>query len=171
MTLDVFNRHAGKLHMANCAQLINCLNSLYLAHEDRFVVTPVGHMFEMYAGHQGGASFRTIFSAPSVQYDRDGKPANFWGLNGSASLHGKDLLVTVVNPHTTQARETEVTIRGGSANSAMAVTLSHADIRARNTFDNREAVIPQKKASVVRNGIVVHTFPAASVTALFIRLT
>jgi alpha-N-arabinofuranosidase len=42
MTLDIFNRHAGKLHMANCAQLINCLNSLYLAHEDRFVVTPVG---------------------------------------------------------------------------------------------------------------------------------
>src|SRR5712664_3121630 len=171
MTLDIFNRHAGKLHMANCAQLINCLNSLYLAHEDRFVITPVGHVFDMYAGHQGGESRRTIFSAPSVQYDRDGKPATFWGLQGSASLRGKDLLVTVVNPHTTQAREAEITIRGGSASSAMATTLSHADIRARNTFDNREAVIPQKKASVVRNGIVVHTFPAASVTALSIRLT
>jgi alpha-N-arabinofuranosidase len=171
MTLDIFNRHAGKLHMANCAQLINCLNSLYLAHEDRFVVTPVGHVFEMYAGHQGGESLRIVFSAPSVHYDRDGKPATFWGLHGSASLHGKDLLVTVVNPHTTQARETEVAIRGGSANSAMAATLSHADIHARNTFDNHEALIPQKKASVARNGIVVHTFPAASVTALSIRLT
>jgi alpha-L-arabinofuranosidase len=53
----------------------------------------------------------------------------------------------------------------------MAATLSHADIHARNTFDNREALIPQKKASVVRNGIVVHTFPAASVTALSMRLT
>ena len=30
--------------MANCAQLINCLNSLYLAHEDKFCVTPVGHI-------------------------------------------------------------------------------------------------------------------------------
>ena len=171
MTLDIFNRHASKLHMANCAQLINCLNSLYLAHEDRFVVTPVGHVFEMYAGHQGGESRRTIFSAPSVQYDRDGKPATFWGLQGSASLHGKDLLVTVVNPHTTQAREAEITIRGGSASSAIATTLSHSDIHARNTFDNREAVIPQKKESVVRNGAVVHTFPAASVTTLSIHLT
>jgi len=171
MTLDIFNRHASMLHMANCAQLINCLNSLYLAHEDRFVVTPVGHVFEMYAGHQGGESRRTIFSAPSVQYDRDGKPATFWGLQGSASLHGKDLLVTVVNPHTTQAREAEITIRGGSASSAIATTLSHSDIHARNTFDNREAVIPQKKESVVRNGAVVHTFPAASVTALSIHLT
>ena len=171
MTLDIFNRHASKLHMANCAQLINCLNSLYLAHEDHFVITPVGHVFEMYAGHQGGESLRTIFSAPSVQYDRDGRPATFWGLHGSASLHGKDLLVTVVNPHTTQAREAEITVRGSSASSAMAITLSHSDIHARNTFDNREAVIPQKKESVVRNGAVVHTFPAASVTALSIHLT
>ena len=60
MTLDIFNRHANKVVMANCAQLINCLNSLYLASEDNFVVTPVGHVFGMYAGHQGGASVRRI---------------------------------------------------------------------------------------------------------------
>jgi len=170
MTLDIFNCHAAKLHMANCAQLINCLNSLYLAHEDRFVVTPVGHVFEMYAGHQGGESLRTNFSAPSVQYDRDGKPATFWGLNGSASLHGKDLFLTVVNPHTSQAREAEIVIRGASASSVTATTLSNPDIHARNTFENREVVIPQKTESVVRNGAVIHTFPAASVTALAIRL-
>lgn len=171
MTLDILNRHAAKLHMANCAQLINCLNSLYLAHEDRFVVTPVGHVFEMYAGHQGGESLRTIFSAPSAHYDRDGKPAIFWGLNGSASLHGRDLFLTVVNPHTTQSRESEITIRGGSPISATATTLSNPDIHARNTFENREIVVPQKNESIVRNGTVIHTFPAASVTALSIRLT
>ena len=45
MTLDIFNQHPEKIAMANCAQLINCLNSLYLAHEDKFCVTPVGHVF------------------------------------------------------------------------------------------------------------------------------
>jgi alpha-L-arabinofuranosidase len=68
MTLDIFNRHPEKIAMANCAQLINCLNSLYLAHEDRFVVTPVGYVFEMYAPHQGGQAVRTMFSSPSVHY-------------------------------------------------------------------------------------------------------
>ena len=62
MTLDTFNRHPEKVAMANCAQLINCLNSLYLAHEDKFCVTPVGHVFAMYAAHQGGQALRTIFS-------------------------------------------------------------------------------------------------------------
>jgi len=51
--------------MANCAQLVNCLNSLYLAHEDKFVITPVGRVFELYASHQGGESLRTVFSAPN----------------------------------------------------------------------------------------------------------
>ena len=103
LTLDTFNRHPEKVAMANCAQLINCLNSLYLAHEDKFCVTPVGHVFGMYASHQGGQALRTIFSAPAVNYDRDGKPASFWGLNGSASLHDKELVLTVVNPRSERA--------------------------------------------------------------------
>jgi hypothetical protein len=46
--------------MANCAQLINCLNRLYLAHEDKFVITPVGHVFEPYASHQGAQALRMV---------------------------------------------------------------------------------------------------------------
>ncbi len=47
--------------MANCAQLISCLNSLYLAHEDKFCVTPVGQVSAMYADHQNEQSQRIIF--------------------------------------------------------------------------------------------------------------
>ena len=124
LTLDTFNRHPEKVAMANCAQLINCLNSLYLAHEDKFCVTPVGHVFGMYAAHQGGQALRTIFSAPSVNYDRDGKPASFWGLQGSASLHDKELVLTVVNPHVSAARETRIGVRGASLKSGTATTLT-----------------------------------------------
>lgn len=170
MTLDIFNRHASQVAMANCAQLINCLNSLYLAHEDRFVVTPVGHVFQMYAAHQGGESLRTIFSAPSVKYDRDGKPASFWGLNGSASLHDKDLILTVVNPHTSEAREAEIVVRGAALKSGTVTTLTSSDIHARNTFDHRNAVTPQTGALSLSGGTLTHQFPAASVTALTLHL-
>src|SRR5262249_4046656 len=54
LTLDIFNRHAEKVVMANVAQLINNLHSLFLAREDQFVVTPNFHVFEAYAAHQGG---------------------------------------------------------------------------------------------------------------------
>ncbi len=169
LNLDTFNRHPEKVSMANSAQLINCLNSLYLAHEDKFCVTPIGHVFAMYAAHQGGQSLRTIFSAPNVSYDRDGKPASFWGLKGSASLHDKELVLTVVNPHASEARETDVGIRGASVKSGTATTLAHSDIHAHNSFQDREVVKPQTKPLEIK-GSVRYTFPSASVTRLTLSL-
>jgi alpha-N-arabinofuranosidase len=170
MTLDTFNRHPEKVAMANCAQLINCLNSLYLAHEDKFCVTPVGHVFEMYAAHQGGQGLRSSFSAPNVGYDRDGKLASFWGLNGSASLHDRSLVLTVVNPHVKEARETEIGVRGGAIRTATARTITSSDIHAHNTFEQPEALIPQNKNVEIARGPLTYIFPPASVTKLVITL-
>jgi alpha-N-arabinofuranosidase len=40
MAFDIFNRHAGKLAMANVAQTINCIHSLFLAQGDKYWRTP-----------------------------------------------------------------------------------------------------------------------------------
>ena len=170
MTLDIFNRHPEKIAMANCAQLINCLNSLYLAHEDRFVVTPVGHVFAMYAAHQGGQGLRTIFSAPTINYDRDGKPASFWGMKGAASLRDKDLTLTVVNPDVKEARETQVIARGAKIKAATATILTHSDIHAHNTFANRDVVTPRTQNIEVASDALNFRFPPASVTKLAVQL-
>ena len=170
MTLDIFNRHPEKVAMANCAQLINCLNSLYLAHEDKFVVTPVGQVFAMYAAHQGGQAVPAIFSSPSITYQRDGKPATFWALKGSASLHDKVLLLTVVNPDVSQPRETEIVVRGAAVKSGQPTLLTNPDIHAHNTFDQPSNVVPETRELKIA-GSLVFTFPAASVTALRLELS
>ncbi|MGA8433131.1 MAG: alpha-L-arabinofuranosidase C-terminal domain-containing protein [Candidatus Sulfotelmatobacter sp.] len=171
MTLDTFNRHPEKIAMANCAQLINCLNSLYLAHEDKFVVTPVGHVFAMYAAHQGGQALRTIWSAPTIEYERDAKPASFWGLKGSASLHDKDLILTVVNPHVSESHETEIAVRGGALRSGTATTLTNPDIHAHNTFEQKQVVVPETKPLDIKGPTLRYTFPQASVTKLTLTLS
>src|SRR6266852_1847158 len=132
LTLDTFNRHADKIAMANVAQLINTIHSLFIAREDKFIVTPTYHVFEMYAAHQGGTSLRTFFSAPTVGYSVNNTANTLWGLQGSASLHDKQLILTVVNPHHNQSRETEIALRGASIRSGVSRTLTSADIRARN---------------------------------------
>jgi len=170
MTLDIFNRHPEKVAMANCAQLINNLNCLYLSHENNFCVTPVGHVFGMYAAHQGGQGLRTIFSAPGIPYDRDGKPATFWGLAGAASLHDKELVLTVVNPHVSKASEPEIAIRGASVKSGSVTTLTHSDIHAHNTFEQRDAVKPETSNLTGTGKVIRHAFPPASVTKLDLML-
>jgi len=170
MTLDIFNRHPEKVTLASPAQLINCLNSLYLAHEDKFCVTPVGHVLGMYSTHQGGQAVRTIISAPTVHYARDSKPATFFGLAGSASVRDKDLTLTVVNPHVSEARETEIIVRGASIRSGETTTLSNSDLHAHNTFDQRNEVTPQvKDVQLAGTGLILQ-IPPASVTKLELSL-
>jgi alpha-N-arabinofuranosidase len=171
MTLDIFNRHPEKVALASPAQLINCLNSLYLAHEDKFCVTPVGHVFGMYAAHQGGQAVRTIISAPNVEYARDGKPTTFWGLQGSASLHGKGLILTVVNPSVNEIRETEITVRGASIKSGTTTVLTNSDLHAHNTFDQRNLVTPLARDLQSTGKVFTLQIPPASVTKLELSLT
>jgi alpha-N-arabinofuranosidase len=170
ITLDTFNRHPEKVGIACCAQLINCLNSLYLAHEEKFCVTPVGHVFAIYAAHQGGQGVRAEFSAPQISYERDGQTANFSGLRGSASLREKHLVVTAVNPDVSRPIEAEIVLHGGRANSATATVLNASDIHAANTFGQPYAVVPTKENLHLRDGNVRFRFPAASVAKLEIEL-
>jgi len=170
MTLDIFNRHPDKVAMANCAQLINCLNSLYLAQEDKFVITPVGRVFELYAGHQGGNALRTIFSAPTFDYDRDGRSATFWGLRGSTSVRDKNLTITVVNPSVSESRLAEIALRGASAKNAVISWMSDTDIHAHNTFEHRDALSPRTRPLSVNFGSLVVEFPPACVAALSVQL-
>jgi alpha-N-arabinofuranosidase len=167
LTLDTFHRHADKVVMGNIAQLVNCLQSLFLADGDRFVATPTFHVFEMYGGHVGGESVRTVFSAPRIGYQRVKEAGAFWGLEGSASINGSKITVTVVNPHVSEPREAEVVVRGASPTRARVMTLAAADIHAHNTFDQPQTVVPREGAAVnVRNGALVYQFPPASVTRL-----
>jgi alpha-N-arabinofuranosidase len=170
LTLDIFNRHPEKIDMANCAQLVNCLNSLYLAHEDNFCITPVGYVFDLYSAHQGGQSLRTIFSSPQVHYDRDGQPATCAGLSGSASLNGKELVLTVVNRHVSEPRNAEIVIPGAVARTASATVLTHSDIHAHNTFTQRDVVVPRTEPLDLKGATPKCSFMPASVTRLLLSL-
>jgi alpha-N-arabinofuranosidase len=171
LTLDIFNRNAEKVGGAACAQLINGINALFLAHEDKFTTTPNFNVFEMYAAHQGGTALRTEFSAPEARYDRDGKPGSFWGLKGSASLKGKTLTLTAVNPDISQPRETEIVLRGAKAVSAKAWVVAETDIHAHNTLEQPDQVKTRSAEVSLRPGVLSFTFPPASVVKIEVQLS
>jgi alpha-L-arabinofuranosidase len=170
LTLDTFNRHADKIVMANVAQLVNTIHSLFLAQEDKFTVTPNFHVFAMYAAHQGAQSLRTVWSAPAIALTRDGRAQALWGLAGSASLRDKALTVTVVNPHASEPRECAIAVRGAAIREGHASVLSSTDLRAHNSFDHPAALAPVDAPVRVTAGSLTHRFPPASVTRLQLTL-
>ncbi|HYP05069.1 MAG TPA: alpha-L-arabinofuranosidase C-terminal domain-containing protein [Bryobacteraceae bacterium] len=172
ISLDVFNRHADKVAMANSAQLVNCLQSLFFAHEDKFCVTPTGHVFQMYADHQKAQSVRTIVSAPAVRYTRAGAPASVAGLSCSASTQGKRLVLTVTNTDLKQPREVAIGVgRAATIASVAGTVLSAPDVHAHNTLQAPSQVAPKNVAGLKASGSsLTHAFPPASVTKLVIDL-
>lgn len=172
ITLDIFNRHAEKLAMCNAAQLINNIHTSFLALEDRFTVTLIFHVFDMYKAHRGGYSLRFVADAPSISYTYEGKSKTLWGLVGLASLHQKEkkLVVTVVNSNVTEVRTTEIVLRGASARSGRATVQTHADIHAHNTFEHPDAVHPTEEPANASGSHFTWAFKLASVTKLEIEL-
>jgi alpha-N-arabinofuranosidase len=171
LSLDIFHRHADRVGMANIAQLVNCLQSLFEAHEDRFIVTPNYHVFDMYKGHMGAQAVRTAFSAPEVPYERNGQPASLWGLSGSASRRDSVVTLTVVNPSPDTPREAEIAVAGARVASCVTRTLTASALDAHNSFEQPDAVpSPPAVTQRVPAGTLVLTFPRASVTAVTIGL-
>ena len=187
LTLDTFNRHPEKVALAACAQLINCIDSLFLSHEDHFITTPTFQVFDMYKGHQGGQALRVQFSVPDITFPRrairkqlsatgdeaitGGPDARLWGLNGSASLTGKTLTLTVVNPHLTESHPAQIILRGAAnATVAEAEVLGGEDVHAHNTFEQPNAVVTRKVTATVSGKVVQCTLPPSSVTRFTITL-
>ena len=168
ITLDTFNRHADKIRMANAAQMINNIHTSFLAMGDRFTVTPVFHVFEMYAPHQGGTSLRTVISATPIS-EPSGK--GLAGLSGSCSVQGKQAVLTVVNPHLKNPQETEIVVRGAQISGVKATVLTSTDMHVHNTFDQPHALQPKQDNNVKTGSPLVYTFAPASVTRLDLSLT
>ena len=172
LNLDTFQRHADKVVMSNPAQLVNTIHSLFHTYEDKFLCTPNYHVFEMYMPHAGATAVRTQFTSPEVAFSRFDAakkeiPTKFWGLNGSASVNGKTVTLTAVNPDAKNGRETEINIGGAKIVAATARVLSSNDIHARNSFESPNALVPRNEnVTVGAGGRLVYKFAPASVTRL-----
>ncbi len=190
ITLDIFQRHAEKVAVANVAQSINCIHSLMLAEGDKFTVTPTFHVFQMYLPHSGAQAIRANFTAPEIANPLAKAPTpaggnsytgsleakrTLAGLSGSASIaagsNGKLLTLTVVNPNLERPLTTEIALGGGSIASATGTVLAEADVHAHNDFAHPNAVHPRAATvAAASGGRLIHTFPPASVTTLQLTL-
>ncbi len=169
-TLDIFNRHADKVVMANIAQTINVLQAMILTQEENMLVTPTGYVYELYAPHQGGTSLRTVIESDAVTYQTAGKAQQVATLSGSASLKDKTLFLTLTNAHATEALEVTVDLLGGAQATGSSARILSGEIHAHNTFDAPETLTPQPFSVQASGATFALNLPAASVMAAQITL-
>jgi alpha-N-arabinofuranosidase len=171
MTFDIFNRHAEKIAMANIAQTINCLHSLFAAEGDKYVRTPVFHVFEMYRAHMNGRLIPAGIVAEELTVPLIEGSGRLAALYGSASVREKMLTVTLTNPSADSAVAARIRVAGGAALAeARGTLLTHADPAAANTFAAPEAVRPEALRVEITGGAAALSLPRKSVASLQLRL-
>ncbi len=171
ITFDIFNRHGDKIAMANIAQTVNCLHSLFWAIEDKFVRTPTYYTFELYQPHMEGRLVPAAIHAPEMKIvRRNGESAALAMVAGSASVKDGRVTLTLTNASLDTAASVRIRLDGVQAREVRGRVLTHADMRAANTFERPAQVQPAALPAALKGGGVEAVIPSKSVAALEIRL-
>jgi alpha-N-arabinofuranosidase len=154
VNLNIFNKHADRILMANIAQAVNVLQAVILTDNEKMLLTPTYHVFDMYSGHQGA---ELIDSYIQTEEAAENVPC----LSVSASSKDEKTTVTIANISVSKEYEIETEIPAGTAIKARILT---EKMTAHNTFETPEAVKPAVfTAFAEKNGSVSFVIPPCSV--------
>jgi alpha-L-arabinofuranosidase len=163
-TLNVFNNHAERISMANIAQIINVLQSVILTDNDKMLVTPTFHVFEMFTPHHGA----TMLPIDLTCADYTQGTRKIPGLSASASKDaaGK-IFVTLCNLNPNAAAELACELPGVKVGKISARVLTTETMQAHNTFEKPDVIKPVEFSNfkTTANGFTAK-LPAKSVVAL-----
>ena len=182
ISLNIFNKAAKRVHMANIAQLINVLQSVILTEGDKMILTPTYHVFEMFKEHQGANLVESAIATPCFVRDdvlpqrptRRGPSASGYAtpcVTESASVaEDGTITVTIGNLSADEAAPIEMRLDSVCAKLIEARILT-GEIHAKNEFDAPDNVKPVDfdgvKVCANDGGTeVTYTLPPCSVAVL-----
>jgi alpha-N-arabinofuranosidase len=170
--LNLFNRYAHRVTMANIAQTINVLQSLAMTDGARMFLTPTYHVYDMMRHHMDARLLTSEVECPEFEGHPVGLKRKFPvpGLSVSASVASNKVLVTVANQTVDQDIEVRIDVRGAKAASIAGRVLNAPSPRDVNRFDAPKTVSPKRVRLEPVGADWVHTFPAHSFTSLNITL-
>ncbi len=166
LTLNIFNKHCDRVHMANIAQLINVLQALILTEGPRMLLTPTYFAFKLFKAHQENELLDSHLQAP----DLDAEGFRIPSIQESSSIAPDGTVhVTLVNPSPDQAQELDILTQGLSPRHVVGRMLT-GSVDDHNTFDQPDAVEDQPFVSftVKADGLTV-SLPPCSIVHLAIK--
>jgi alpha-N-arabinofuranosidase len=164
INLNIFNNSCERVRMTNIAQTINVLQAVILTRDDKVVLTPTYHVFDMYKVHQDATLLPLDLKSADYSFEKDRIPAV--SMSASKDKAGK-IHVTLCNLDPRNANTVTIDLRGAKAARVSGRILTAAAIHAHNTFENPETVKPAdfSAAKLTASGLEVR-LPPQSVVVL-----
>jgi alpha-L-arabinofuranosidase len=139
INLNIFNNHCDRVRMTNIAQTINVLQAVILTKDDKLVLTPTYHVFDMYQVHQDATLLPLDLKSVEYSFEKDRIPA----VNMSASKDKAGRIhLTLCNLDPQNANTVTVDLRGFKPARISGRILTAGAMNAHNTFAEPDAVKP-----------------------------
>ena len=164
INFNIFVKHADRVKMANIAQMINVLQAMILTREEKMVLTPTYHVFDLYKVYQDTTSLPIELKSPS--YSKDGNTMPAVSASAVKDSAGK-VHIGLVNLDPNNPISITARIPGLSAASVTGRIVTAPAMNTVNTFDQPKAVGAAvfRDAKIQNNALQV-TLPAKSVVML-----
>jgi alpha-N-arabinofuranosidase len=167
LTLNIFNLHCERVKMANIAQTINVLQAVILTKDEKMILTPTYHVFDLYKVHQDATLLPSRLDCVEYEFGKDSIPA----ISASASQDKEGKIhITLCNLDPNNPQNITCELRGFTPRSVTGRILTADDMTAHNTFDNPERVKPTEfKDAKIEGKDLITVLPPKSVVMLEIR--
>jgi len=142
VSLDVFNRHADRVRMANIAQTINVLQAMILTQGERMILTPTYHVFELYTVHHDATLLPISLAGEGGRYEYEGRSIPAVSASASRDREGR-IHVTLTNLDPNHTRTVSAELRGAHVSRASGRVLTAGAMNAHNTFEQPNTVQPE----------------------------
>jgi alpha-N-arabinofuranosidase len=140
ITLNIFNQHCDRVHMANLAQTINVLQALILTDKDKMLLTPTYHVFDMYQVHQDATLLETSVEN-ETGYIHNGERLPQINVSASKDEAGA-VHVSLCNLDPKATAEVKLTLSRVDAIGHVSGQILTADMTVHNTFSQPENLRP-----------------------------
>lgn len=138
LTLNVFNKHADRIMMANIAQTVNVLQAVILTEGNKMVLTPTYHVFKMYKEHQNNTLIGSYLTSDTVESKEAGRSCP--QLIESASIDENGVIFsTVTNVSATKKSKIKCQVADTKVKNISAEIIT-GDIHDKNDFENGNVV-------------------------------
>jgi alpha-N-arabinofuranosidase len=142
LSFHIFHEHNDRVKMANIAQAVNVLQAMILTENEKLLLTPTYHVFEMYKVHQDATRLPHELTSPD--YAPEGRRRSMPAVSLSASKDGEGVVhVSLVNAHARESVSVSCKLEGIDADAVNGRILTADELDAHNTFEKPEQVKPE----------------------------
>ncbi|MFH1196458.1 MAG: alpha-L-arabinofuranosidase C-terminal domain-containing protein [bacterium] len=164
INLNIFNNHCDRVKMAAIAQAINVLQSVILTRDDKIVLTPTYHVFDMYKVHHDAVLIPTSLQTDSIEINGGKIPS--LNISSSFDKNGK-MHITVCNLSATEDKNLNCAINAFTVGSAVGQIITADELNAHNTFESPNNVVIKPFGDFKTSGHSIEiVVPKHSVVAL-----